>query len=314
MAVEIITTVLSPAAASSPAAPYDLTDLTAAKTELKIADTLQDAFLSRIITAASNAIAKYCNRVFAVEGIQDLCYIEQDAYPYQVPGGVGPLQLSRWPIQPSTAPVSFTGTLHGSTLVDGISSMTGLSIGVGVAGAGIPAGTTIAALAPTTANSITLSATATSSASGVSLTVPLSVVEIDIPANVGGVLGAGMINPLLLGTDYTIDAARGWLIRLNPFTGVPQKWPATPILAVYSAGYSSSNPSDAADLAILEDAALRLVTGRFAARDRDPSLMQRDTPGLGVQRFWVGTAPGQKGALPPEVENMVDPYRVPMAL
>ena len=99
-AVERVTTVLTAAPANPPAGPYDLIDLATVKDELDIDpdDTAQDARLVRAIIEESLAIAHYCHRVFAVETVQDVIYPERDAYPYQVPGGVAPLQLARWPL------------------------------------------------------------------------------------------------------------------------------------------------------------------------------------------------------------------------
>lgn len=66
-----------------------------------------------------------------------------------------------------TGAVAFTGdTTSSSTSVASVSSVTGLSVGMVIVGAGIPAGTTIAAVGSTT---ITLSAAATATATGVDL-------------------------------------------------------------------------------------------------------------------------------------------------
>jgi hypothetical protein len=298
MAVEIITTVLVAATAESPAGPYDLTDLATVHDELSIPtnDTSNDSFLSRAITQASGAIANYCNRVFPVEVVQDQIYIQQDPFPWQVPGGIFPLQLSRWPLELST-PVSFTGNTHGSILVDGIASTAGLTVDdiVFASDGSIPAGTTIAQiLGP---NSINLSAAASSSETGLSMNTGLQVVQL---------LAVGEPQTLVYGTDFTIDANRGWLIRLNPWTGVAQKWEAEPVTVQYQAGYAAI-PND------LNEAALRMVTARFRARGRDPVLMARDQPGqIGTERYWVGAAKGQIGSIPPEVVGIIDFYRVPV--
>jgi hypothetical protein len=78
----------------------DLVDLEEIKTELKIdpADTSNDAWLARAIGQVSRSISQYCNRKFAAETLIDLLHIQQDPYPYQTPGGVVALQLSRWPV------------------------------------------------------------------------------------------------------------------------------------------------------------------------------------------------------------------------
>ena len=177
MTVQVITTVLVPATATAPAGPYDLTDLPTVHDEIPIPtqDTSNDAFLQRAITQTSLAIKKYCNRVFQVEAVQDLCYIEQDPYPYQVPGGFNPLQLSRWPLV-NTNVVSFSGNTHSNETVDGIASTSGLSQGslVFAADGSLPAGTTISAIA---ANSVTLSNPAASTETGLSFTTGLQVVQ-----------------------------------------------------------------------------------------------------------------------------------------
>jgi hypothetical protein len=79
----------------------NLIDLDEIKSELKIDpdDTSNDVWLERTIGQVSRSISSYCNRRFHVERMQDAFYIQQDPYPYQVPGGVGVLQLSRWPVK-----------------------------------------------------------------------------------------------------------------------------------------------------------------------------------------------------------------------
>ncbi len=304
MAVETITTVLVPATVAacdgpSTANPYDLTDLATVKDELSLSttDTSNDAFLSRAITQVSTAISKYCNRVFAVEAVQDQIFIQQDPYPWQVPGGVYPLQLSRWPLALSGV-AGFTGNTHSSLVVDGISSVAGIVNGalIFASDGSIPAGTSVANVGP---KSVTLSAAATGTATALGLNTGLQVVQ---------TLSAGVTQTLVYGRDFTVDANRGWLIRLNSFTGVSEKWEAEPVTVVYQGGYQSV-PFD------LVDATLRLVTARFKARGRDPMLVdQSQGPNLGAQRWWVGTVPGQKGAWPQDILGLIDQYRVPVAL
>lgn len=222
MGVSVVTTVLTPAGS------YDLTDLATVKDELDIArsDTSKDAFLSRAITQASKAIANYCNRVFAVEAIQDYFDINQDPFPYQTPSLVRKIRLSRFPVTALTSVVQ----------------------------------------------TIAISTTQT----------------------------------LVQDTDFKMDAEKGEIMRLNPFTGVADYWEAVPVTVQYSAGYAIT-PDD------LVDACLRVVTMRYRARGRDPMLVQHDIPNVGTQRFWVGPTPGQVGPFPPEIAQMLDgTYRVPV--
>lgn len=297
MAVEIISTVLVAATAISPAGPYDLTSLAEAKDELSIptTDVSNDARLSRYITQASASIANYCNRVFAIETIQDQIFIQQDAYPYQVPGGVYALQLARWPLV-NTAVVPFSGNTHGTTTVDGIASTAGLTAGMLVfaADGSLPAGTQI--LGTPGANSLTLTNAATSSETALSFTTGVQVIQ---------TLSVGDTQTLVYGTDFTIDAAKGWLIRLNSWTGVSTRWEAEPVMVQYQAGYAPI-PSD------LDDAVLRLITLRFRGKGRDPMLVEQTQGPMGTQRYWVGNTPGQRGQFPPEIESLLQTYRVPV--
>jgi hypothetical protein len=294
VAVETISTVLVAATATPPAGAYDLTDLATVHDEIgePANDPSNDPFLSRAITQASVAIANYCNRVFAIEALQDQLFIQQDPYPYQVPGGVYPLQLSRWPMT-NTAAGSFTGNTHGTTTIDGIASTTGLTAGLLVFGAGIPAATKIQSVA---SNSVVLTAAATASANGVAFTTGVQIVQ---------TLSVGDMQTLVCGTDFTIDAVRGWLIRLNAWTGISVPWEAEPVTVQYQAGYATAPPD-------LVNACLRLVTSRFRARGRDPMLIEETQGQIGTQRYWVGNTPGQQGAFAPEIEALISQYRVPV--
>lgn len=297
MAASTVSTVLVAATATATTDAYDLTDLATVHDELDIAtaDVSNDPFLQRAITQASTAIRNYCNRIFQVEAMQDVIYIDQDPYPYQLPGGFNPLQLSRWPLALSSV-VAFTGTTHGTTTVDGIVSTSGLVAGtlVFAADGTLPAGTKIATVAT---NSITLSVAATASETGIAFTTGLQVIQ---------TLALDDVQALTYGEDFTIDPINGWLIRLNAWTGVSTTWEAEPVQVQYQAGYPSI-PFD------LVDAVLRLVTARFRARGRDPMLVeQSQSTALGTQRYWVGSTPGQRGAFAPEIEGLIQQYRVPV--
>ena len=223
MALRIASTVL--AAAPS----YDLTTLANIKDDLAIpaTDTSSDATLGRFITEQSALVAQYCNRVFAVETVQDVIIPDRDPYPYQVTGMVAELQLSRWPV------VSITSVVD--QVVTGVST------------------------------------------------------------------------PLLAGTDFMLDAARGHLAKIDPNTGNPTAWAPDQYTIQYQAGYASV-PAD------LEMAVLRLVTARFKARGRDPFLRSQGEPNIGTEQYWVGAMPGQTGPFPPDIAAVLEKYRVPMAV
>lgn len=71
-----------------PAKKRDLTTLATVKDELGIGDRASDAQLRRQITQASDAIAKYCRRVFPIETVSEVFRI----------GQTGTLMLSRYPV------------------------------------------------------------------------------------------------------------------------------------------------------------------------------------------------------------------------
>ncbi len=117
-----------------------------------------------------------------------------------------------------------------------------------------------------------------------------------------------MVNsPIVLnqGTDFIINAALGELVRLNPDTGYPWRWDAVPTTVVYQAGYTNV-PLD------LEDAVIRLVTKMYWNAGRDPSLMEESQGSIGTKRYWVA-GPGGDGNLPPEIQDLLNGYRVPTA-
>ena len=116
---------------------------------------------------------------------------------------------------------------------------------------------------------------------------------------------AGMSDAVTLvsGTDFSLNAANGQLLRLDSSL-LLRRWTAASITVQYDAGFSDI-PDD------LVMACLRLVTLRFKAKDRDPALMSEDSPGVGTQRWWVGSQPGQDGYFPPEVVGILDSYRAP---
>lgn len=115
MPVRIVSTVVT--AASN----YDLTTLTNVKDDLAIpnTDTSSDATLARFITEQSALVAQYCNRVFPIETVKDVIYLDRDPYPYQVAGLLSELQLSRWPLVSVTSVTDTVGPNTSNTLTAG---------------------------------------------------------------------------------------------------------------------------------------------------------------------------------------------------
>ena len=124
-------------------------------------------------------------------------------------------------------------------------------------------------------------------------------------------VAVGVANTLVSGTDYQVDAVRGWLTKIDPNTGYPTGWSPDQYTIEYTAGYfeagSGNPPPD------LEMAVLRLVTARYKARGRDPFLRSQGEPGVGNEQYWIGALPGQTGPFPPDIAAVLEKYRVPLA-
>lgn len=118
---------------------------------------------------------------------------------------------------------------------------------------------------------------------------------------------AGVTQSLANGADFTADAERGWLYRLDSATGdATLGWEAWPTAVQYEAGYAQM-PDDVVQCAV------ELATMEFKARGRDPLLRARDQAGPGREEFWVGGPPGGRGAFPQTIRDVLDDYRVPSA-
>jgi hypothetical protein len=107
---------------------------------------------------------------------------------------------------------------------------------------------------------------------------------------------------LVVATDYEIDAQRGFVTRL--WQDVQMPWLFDKLTIEYTAGYAADEVPDD-----LQDAVLRMITARYAARGRDPMLRSYSVPGVLEEAFWVGS-PGNDGSgLPPEICGLLDQYR-----
>jgi hypothetical protein len=105
----ILTTVLD-------AAPtYNLTTLANVTDDWGISDATATNFLQRAVTRCSRAASNFCNRVFALETLQDEIGLPHDGWPRTVRRETFALLLSRWPVV-SIASVVVDGT----TLAEGV--------------------------------------------------------------------------------------------------------------------------------------------------------------------------------------------------
>ena len=106
----------------------------------------------------------------------------------------------------------------------------------------------------------------------------------------------------LASDHYEIDPTAG---LLYPISGEQRvRWFGCTMIVTYVAGYASI----AALPRPIETACIGLLRHRWAARDRDPMLRSLAIPGVVTEQYWVG-ATGDDGAMPPEIEALLDPFR-----
>lgn len=107
------------------------------------------------------------------------------------------------------------------------------------------------------------------------------------------------------GTDFLVDPPIGALYRLDA-NGNRIKWSTQPKVVQYEAGYAEI-PSD------VEDAVIRMVTRRFLSKGRDPNLKQQNVPGVLEQSWWIATG-SESGNMSPDITDILDNYRMPLAV
>lgn len=292
------------------AVTQDLTTIDIVRDELslKANDTSKDAFLKRAISQTSLGIANYCHRRFWPELVTETQQIEQDPYPYQTPAGVRPLQLLRFPLISVISVVQVYPIKTSNPLSEGkdyfvdkqhgwlqrLNPFTGVACAwesvptiiqyIGGYGALPTENYTVTATAPAEQYTVTKASTFSfdNGVSYVSSGAALTKIASGTPA-VG---------------QYTVTSG-----------GVYQFAAADVGNAVAISYAYSSIPDD------LVDACLRMVTQRFYQKDRDPMLMSLEQPNLGSKRWWVSTGSStgkvNNGAIPPEVQGLLEPYRQP---
>jgi hypothetical protein len=298
MGFSIVSTVLSPAASIA------LTDLATAKDELQLqaGNTNHDTWLTRAIKRMSGMMANYTNRQLMPELVQDVIDIDRDPYPAQSPGGFSSIQLSRWPVLGVLSVVQTLSATQTLALTEGTDYRVDLANGM------------LLKLNPYTGTVTNWEAspvTVIFSAGYGALTTEAKT----IPASTPWQLTAN--NAATFSCDHKVSFSSGTALTRVAST------PAAGQYSVSSAGvytFASADASKAVNVTYaqrvvpddLADICLRLVVARFKSRGRDPMLMQRDTPELGTERFWVGTSPKQDGPFPPDITSALDTYRVPV--
>ncbi|WP_377299676.1 hypothetical protein [Rhizobium sp. SGZ-381] len=108
---------------------------------------------------------------------------------------------------------------------------------------------------------------------------------------------------LVVDDDYRVDADLGQLVRLDA-NGYPRSWPTLAIQVEYHAGYGTLPPDISGKI-------VRMVTARYFAAGRDPSLRSENIPGVRDVSWWIATGT-DAGNLPPDVLDVLNNYRVPV--
>jgi len=288
---------------TQPSASYSLVDLATVKDELgiKTADTTNDTSLNRAIRSVSGTISNYCNppqAPFVVEARSDLFQFPRDPSGGFKFNGDDRIVLSRFPVLKVSSVTQ--------TLADG---------------------TTLALVAGT---DYLLDA-----AKGIVMRLdsqgrltrwepwPLTVAYV---AGYGAVITAEshvipatpfIVTPTAISTTSTFAIDQGvTFANGTPLTLVT----ASPITGQYTLGATGAYTFAAADTGktialnyavnqIPDDLigfCLELISARWKSRGRDPQLIQRETPGVGIERFWYGNEPGHIGPFPPRIQAALD--------
>lgn len=300
MTTQTITTV------TVPAASYDLTDLATVHDELSIntTDTSNDGFLQRAITQASSVISSYCNRVFQVETLTDLFYLERNSSLFVRPRDPQPLQLSRWPVVAVSSVTQIQQDGSTKTLTQGVDFKLNASLGW------------LIRLDSSSGQPTAWEWLSTTVSFKAGFTKPIVNEAVSIPIAPGP-----YTITVAKAANFVLDNGVLYAGSLLPLTAVASS-PAVGQYSVSAAGVYTFNAAEAAIAVLLSylyssipddlvDACLRLVTARFKSRGRDPYLRSQGE-NIGQQQYWVGPMIGQNGALPPEIQAIADNYRVPL--
>lgn len=284
----------------TPSASYLLVDLATVKDELSIktTDTTKDPALLRNIGFVSQIIINYCDvpfAPFAVEQRSDLFQFGADSFPGKRFAGEDRIALARCPaIAVQTVSQALpNGTTQ--TLIAGTDYLVDLQKGelLRLDSAGR---ITRWESYPLTVGYI---AGFGRLVTGEAATIPAAPYQVSAA------------NAAFFAFDQGVTYANG--TALTPVTGTP----TTGQYAVSSAGVYQFAAADTTKAVLLSylcntipadlvSHTLEILTARWSSRGRDPALVQRETQGLGTEKFWFGSEPGQDGELPPRIQAALD--------
>jgi len=294
MGFSAITTVISPAA------NYDLTDLASAKVELSITSTTDDTWLAKAVSQVSRAISTETQRVLIPEVIQDLFRIDRHLAHRGSSRQALEVQLSRWPVIKIVSLVKTLSTGLPQTLVEGTDFSVDSEKG------------TLTRLDPVSGAALSWEAD------------PLTVIYMAGYGTLAAETHSVPVSPYQVtvsqsaafSCDQSVKYSSGTaLTRVSGSPAVGQYSVAAGVYTFAAADTGQSLTFSYGVKSIPDDLAeicLRLVTARYMSKDRDPALVQQETPGVGMRRWWFGGAPGQTGPFAPDISAALERYCMPV--
>ena len=293
MSFSAISTVISATAS------YDLTDLASAKVELSISSSTDDTWIAQSVTQVSRAIVTETKRMFVPE-------VVQDAFTYGRHLGAhrhldfSMLQLSRWPVINVISVVQTSSNGTTTTLTEGTDFRVDASTGELLRLDPYSGHRAVWSTEPTTVIYMAgFGALVTESHA-----VPVSPYQVTVAQSAS------------FSCDQAVKYASGTaLTRVSSSPSAGQYSVAAGVYTFATADVGQSLSFAYGTKVIpddLKEICLRLITARYRSKDRDPALVQMETPGVGMQRWWFGGAPGQKGSFPPDIAAALEPYCMPV--
>lgn len=292
---------------TTPSASYALVNLATVKDELGISsfDTSFDGSLTRNIGFVTQIISNYCSTPFApfaVEALSDLFQFGKDSFPGNRFAGEDRIALARCPALAITSVVQARPDGTTLTLVSGTDYLPDLAKGELLRLDSYGRITRWESYPLTVAYIAGFGSLIIGEAQTIPATAPYTVIA---------------VNAATFAFDQGVAYANGTplvAVSANPAAGQYAVAP-TGIYTFAAADEGKSITLAYANNQIPADLvshSLEIITARWASRGRDPALVQRETPGIGTEKFWFGSEPGQDGELPPRIQAALDnTYRSP---
>lgn len=176
------------------------------------------------------------------------------------------------------ATVTPTGNTHSSTLVDNVSSITGLAVGMLVTGSGVAASTYIAAIP--TASTLTLSLATSTSLTGTTLTISGDVFKMALFKVGAGTYGAATTNySQVTGATDEVSSGGGYTTGGTTLTNVSPTTSGTTALTNFSPNPNWTSASFSAIACLIYNSSARQGTTGRAISTHDFGGTQTVTSG-----------------------------------